>query len=68
MGKIKYTAGNLLDSIDVSATIECTKCNNQDSLHACDEYDASPIFFERGWRATLHHTYCPDCAKKYLKI
>lgn len=64
--KSKYTPDQLWDACETTTNIHCTKCNSYstacgDECMACDE------FFGKGWRATPNNTYCPTCAKKYLK-
>lgn len=65
MGK-KYTKSDLLDSIQTVSTIICTVCEGEDEIMD-DTYESVEYFFKEGWRATTKKTYCPKCAKKYLK-
>lgn len=66
MKENKYTAEQLWDSCVTSTDILCTKC--KDTKTTCgDENLSCDEFFYQGWRATPNHTYCPKCAKKYLK-
>ena len=65
MAKTKYTPDQLEDNLLVEVSIECTKCRKGDMT--CGEMYAADWFFEKGWRATPNHVYCPNCASKYLK-
>lgn len=62
---IKYM--QLLDSLDLLAHIQCSKCGKEDYMDSYDEYQSMKQFYSEGWRATELNTYCPKCAKKYLK-
>lgn len=64
---MKYSAEQLLDSVCEMTEIVCDKCGHKDEM-PCDSFDAVNNWFEEGWRQTLHKCYCPECAKKYLKI
>ena len=63
----KKTATDLLDSLNIEITIECSRCDKKDSVLPVDHFDAADSFFKDGWRATATMAYCPECAKKYLK-
>ncbi len=65
--KEKYTAWQLDDSVLVKTEIDCTKCQTKNYVFT-DAEDAIFLFFSDGWRSTPNHTYCPKCAKKYLKL
>jgi hypothetical protein len=44
----------------------CSKGHHEEFVG--DSYYAAKLAVEKGWRATNHgNTYCPPCAKKYLK-
>lgn len=64
--KSKYLPEQLYDSIETISEIKCTKCRKSDFIPG-DEALACSDFFDRGWIATPNNTYCPSCAKKYLK-
>lgn len=64
--KNKYLPEQLYDSIETTSEIRCTRCRQTDITQG-DESMACDDFFDRGWIATPNHTYCPTCAKKYLK-
>jgi hypothetical protein len=56
----------LLESVWEHTTIECTKClEEQETDGGIDQ--ALEFFYSDGWRATERNTYCPKCAKKFLK-
>ena len=57
----------LMDSVHLTAEICCSKCDKEDSSDCNDDLEAMQGFYEEGWRATERNTYCPKCAKKYLK-
>ena len=57
----------LYDKLDVEISISCSKCHLSDNVFGQDENQASESFYDNGWRATDINTYCPACAKKYLK-
>jgi len=65
MSKAKM-AYDLMAFTSNTTTIKCTKCQ-ETRTEWLDEYDAVDYFFEKGWRATENHCYCPKCSKKYLK-
>lgn len=67
MAKDKHNPIELWDNTLTITSIDCSKCNKRftamdDSIEACE------YFFEKGWRATKNLTYCPKCAKKFLKL
>lgn len=66
MAKNKYLPEQLFDSIDTISEIHCTKCREKEVQYGDDSITCDD-FFDKGWRATPNHTYCPTCAKKYLK-
>jgi hypothetical protein len=66
MKKNKYLPEQLIEHCNTVTDIICTKCRDTDMTYA-SEYVACDDFFDKGWRATENHTYCPNCAKKYLK-
>ncbi len=63
-----YTADELEGYCLDEVSIECTKCKDLNVEYNTDLYDALPVFFFNGWRATNQNCYCPKCAKKYLKL
>ena len=63
MKEVDYIA----EAIEIECTIRCSKCRNTQTNVQTDEYYFSDELMEYGWRATKHHVYCPDCAKKYIK-
>ena len=64
---MKYSALDLYDEIQPLSEIVCTSCRKTDK--ACEDSDlACIIFFSRGWRKTAANIYCPECAKKKLKL
>ena len=58
----------LYEGCETSTTITCINCGHSDILMGLDEFSSSEMFYENGWRATIHNNiYCPKCAKKKLK-
>ena len=66
MKKNKYLPEQLVEICVTSTDIICTKCRVVQTDYG-DEYTSSENFFDKGWRATENHTYCPTCAKRFLK-
>ena len=66
--KVRYTDNQLEEFCLEEVSIECTKCKKVDGEYNSDLYFAAPNFFSKGWRATSQNCYCPECAKKYLKL
>jgi len=64
--KKKYLPEQLIEYCDTTTEIFCSRCR-ETGITQGDESIASDDFYDRGWRATENHSYCPDCAKKYLK-
>jgi Zn finger protein HypA/HybF involved in hydrogenase expression len=58
----------LSEAIVVSVEIQCTKCKRTEVNFQTDEFYFADELMEGGWRATKNNIYCPDCAKKYLKV
>lgn len=65
MAKKEYEPEDLIDFIELEASIECSKCKKGDMVMYSDT--GEDYFFEAGWRATKDNVYCPECAKKKLK-
>lgn len=65
--KNKYSPEQLWDVCETITNICCTKCSETTTTWG-DESNASDEFFDKGWRATPNNTYCPECAKKILKL
>ena len=58
----------LIDSVYLTAEIQCGKCQKKEANMGVDDLDyAISCYYDEGWRATERHTYCPKCAKKFLK-
>jgi hypothetical protein len=57
----------LIGSINLTATISCSKCDAEEEQDCNDLDEAMQCFYYEGWRATENFTYCKKCAKKYLK-
>ena len=57
----------LLESINLIATISCSKCDKEDESSCFDIDEAIKEFYSAGWRATENYTYCRKCAKKFLR-
>ena len=69
MSKVKYAPMDLRESIGIKCTISCSSCSKEGVIYGSDDDEASYIFFEHGWRSTKkENVYCPECAKKKLKI
>lgn len=66
MSKKKYKPFDLMNGLIEVTTISCSRCDAEDEIQD-DLYGAATHFFDEGWRGTDRHTYCPSCAKKYLK-
>ena len=56
----------LYDYIECVTSLGCSNCNTIEEIFGVDA-DTEP-FYELGWRATEYNCYCPECAKKKLKI
>lgn len=65
MAQKKYHAYDLTDFIQVEVTIECSNCQKVDGYLGEGGED---YLFDKGWRATKNNVYCPECAKKKLKL
>lgn len=65
MPKKEYEAYDLEPFIEISADINCSNCKKSDS---CWQNPGEDYFFNEGWRATRDNCYCPECAKKKLKL
>ena len=63
--KKEYEADDLMDFICYEASIECSSCKKSEGAWG---ENAENDFFHNGWRATKRNVYCPECAKKKLKI
>ena len=57
----------LMDAVRLVSHISCSKCDADGEDEVFDDNEAIEGFYAEGWRATERHTYCPKCAKKYLK-
>lgn len=58
----------LSESIEITATIDCSKCTEIGALFGVDEYEAAHSFSDDGWRITQSgNIYCPQCASKKLR-
>lgn len=66
--KSRFSADRLMEWIDSITTVTCTKCRKQYTTGAVDQYSDSEYIFDKGWIATEANCYCPDCAKKFLKL
>lgn len=65
----KYDPMDLYNSIETECTITCSCCGMQSNLHEINDFEATDIYFDAGWRATKKgNVYCPECASKKLKI
>ena len=68
MGIMKYEPMDLYDSIETECTITCSNCGMQSGLNAVNDFEATDIYFDEGWRGTKKgNVYCPECASKKLK-
>ena len=63
----KTEQDRLLDDIKSEVSIQCGRCNHICIDHEIDDYRFSEILSDNGWRRPRETTYCPQCAKKYLK-
>lgn len=67
MTKKETQVDKIVEAIVTGHYINCNFCDNQLEICAVDEFDAADFFYKKGWRIPRLLTYCPKCAKKYLK-
>ena len=68
MATKQHPSIQLEDSIHDISVIGCSKCSTQGEDECLGSDEAARGFYKEGWRATETRTYCPKCAKKYLKL
>lgn len=54
----------LLDGINTTVDIACSKCGHTKTVYNFDEIDFANYLDEAGWYATEMDTYCPSCNSK----
>jgi hypothetical protein len=52
---------NLMEASYEIVSIQCTRCDKMIST----DFFCAETFYNKGWRATENHVYCPACAKKF---
>lgn len=68
MSNKKKELRNLAESTLVEVSIECDKCKKANGTQFTDEDYFAEELYSKGWRCPVSKVYCPDCAKKYLKL
>ncbi len=66
MANIEYPEVQLFDFVCTETTITCDLCKKSETISE-DGAEAVDVWYREGWRGRSK-CYCPNCAKKKLKL